>query len=116
VTELAKQCARPMCPGQAYWPERYCATCITDKPELAYAAKKKYGWGDRQKDPLYDARWAKASKAYLKAFPWCACGCGRLAMVTDHIRPHKGNVGLFWDANNWQGLSKRCHDAKSAKE
>lgn len=30
--------------------------------------------------------------------------------VVDHIEPHKGNLVLFWDANNLQALCKKCHD------
>jgi 5-methylcytosine-specific restriction protein A len=59
----------------------------------------------------YDATWQKASKAFLAAHPWCACGCGRSATVVHHVRPHRGDRALFWDAVNWRALAKRCHDA-----
>ena len=32
------------------------------------------------------------------------------AQVTDHITPHKGDLALFWDRNNWQSLCKWHHD------
>jgi 5-methylcytosine-specific restriction protein A len=43
---------------------------------------------------------------------------GRLepATVVDHVVPHRGDERLFWDKGNWQGLCKRCHDAKTACE
>jgi 5-methylcytosine-specific restriction endonuclease McrA len=38
---------------------------------------------------------------------------GRLTLstVVDHIRPHKGDVALFWDSNNLQTLCTGCHNA-----
>lgn len=39
-----------------------------------------------------------------------------LATIVDHIIPHKGNMELFWDRDNWQAMSKECHDKKTARE
>jgi len=52
--------------------------------------------------------------------PLCA-SCERVAQVTaatvvDHIVPHRGDPGLFWDEANWQSMCKPCHDAKTAGE
>jgi 5-methylcytosine-specific restriction endonuclease McrA len=33
------------------------------------------------------------------------------ASVCDHIEPHKGDPGLFWDTSNIQTLCKSCHDS-----
>ena len=33
------------------------------------------------------------------------------ATVVDHIKPHKGDEALFWDAGNLQSLCKPCHDS-----
>lgn len=68
----------------------------------------------------YDARWRKARKWFLSRNPLCV-QCledGRLtpATVVDHVVPHRGDVNLFWDVNNWQALCKSCHDRKTAKE
>lgn len=61
----------------------------------------------------YDVRWEKESRAFL-ALPqnrFCACGCGRVADMVDHIRPHRGDRRLFWDKANWQPLaSSPCHN------
>lgn len=39
------------------------------------------------------------------------------ATVVDHVIPHKGDLGLFWDLTNWQPLCKLCHDSvKQAQE
>ena len=63
-------------------------------------------------DHLYNcAAWARASAAYRAAHPVCEMCESASARVTDHIRPHKGDLELFWDADNWQALCKRCHDS-----
>jgi shikimate kinase len=55
---------------------------------------------------------------YFKMYPLCAA-CQRLGRVTvadelDHIKPlHTGGSD---DPDNWQGLCKPCHSAKSAAE
>jgi 5-methylcytosine-specific restriction endonuclease McrA len=61
----------------------------------------------------YGSKWQKARDAYIAAHPWCACGCGGLATVLDHIVPHRGDMKLFWNPSNWQGLTVRCHARKS---
>lgn len=37
-------------------------------------------------------------------------------LVADHIIPHKGNEGLFWDKTNLQCLCKACHDGTKKKQ
>ena len=66
---------------------------------------------------LYDCvRWRKASKRYLSNNPLCTMhqqeGFSRIATVVDHIKPHNGNVDLFWDEDNWQGLCAPCHSGR----
>ena len=68
---------------------------------------------------LYDWRWQKARKSYLRRNPLCV-KCGdrdrtEPATVVDHIEPHRGNKALFWDNRNWQPLCKRCHDRKTGR-
>lgn len=67
----------------------------------------------------YDGAWQNARKGYLAKHPLCAecLKSGRYtpATVVDHIIPHRGNKGLFWDADNWQSLCKQCHDRKTAR-
>jgi 5-methylcytosine-specific restriction protein A len=68
----------------------------------------------------YTWQWEKESKAYLAENPLCA-ECmrqGRVSAATcvDHIIPHRGNMELFWDRDNWQGLcATPCHAAKTAR-
>lgn len=39
------------------------------------------------------------------------------ASVADHIKPHRGDRGLFFDPANLQSLCKSCHDShKQAQE
>jgi 5-methylcytosine-specific restriction protein A len=70
----------------------------------------------------YGYRWQQTSKGYLRAHPLAVDifhehkGRVMLAQVVDHIKPHRGDMALFWDPNNWQGLTKADHDRKTATE
>lgn len=68
----------------------------------------------------YGSRWQKARLHYLAAHPLCAyCakqGRTTAAEVIDHIKPHKGDMALFWDSSNWQPLCKHCHDSHKQRE
>lgn len=73
----------------------------------------------------YGYKWQKVSKAYLAKHPWCVCEeCkgrdlldgGKIANVVDHIKPHRGDMDLFWDRTNWQSMNDVCHNKKTAKE
>ncbi|MBV1929468.1 MAG: HNH endonuclease [Gammaproteobacteria bacterium] len=35
--------------------------------------------------------------------------------VVDHIKPHRGNLALFWDVDNLQSVSKKYHDSEKQK-
>ena len=62
----------------------------------------------------YTSAWARASRAFLDEHPLCSeCSTPERPVaseVTDHVIPHKGDAGLFWDRDNWRALCKRCHD------
>jgi 5-methylcytosine-specific restriction enzyme A len=63
---------------------------------------------------LYGRQWRKARALFLAEQPLCAY-CHRegrvtAATVVDHVTPHRGDPGLFWDAGNWQPLCKIHHD------
>lgn len=68
----------------------------------------------------YGYRWQQARAGYLRKHPLCVhCeAAGRFTVATDldHTVPHKGDMVLFWDAGNWQGLCKPCHSVKTASE
>ncbi len=63
----------------------------------------------------YGSRWQKASKAYLRQHPICV-ECGQEADLVDHIKPHKGDMVLFWKIENWQAMCDRCHNIKRQRE
>lgn len=71
---------------------------------------------------LYGARWRRESGLFLLEHPFCTDPYKRhgdilvLADEVDHIIPHKGDLTLFWDKDNWQGLCKPDHSRKTASE
>ena len=69
------------------------------------------------KQRLYNSReW----KAYTRQFkfdnPICEQCKKRPSYATDHVRPHGGDLELFWNPLNHQALCKTCHRAKSQRE
>jgi len=106
-----RPCGRPGCPELTRdgWCDKHRPPKRVRDDNRPSAAKRGYG-----------RRWREASKAFLRQHPLCECEeCRRLgrirpAEVVDHIIPHRGDPKLFWDPNNWQALSKRCHDRKTA--
>lgn len=70
---------------------------------------------------LYNtARWVRVRRAQLAGEPLCrkckAQGHRTLGTVADHIKPHKGDLALFFDHDNLQTLCKPHHDATKAIE
>ncbi|MFT6535436.1 MAG: 5-methylcytosine-specific restriction endonuclease McrA [Loktanella salsilacus] len=60
----------------------------------------------------YNAAWRKARLEWLTMFPACAHpGCNAQATTVDHIIPHRGDQGKFWDKTNWQSLCTHHHNA-----
>jgi len=72
----------------------------------------------------YTRQWREVSRHFLQANPLCKgpdSYCDRSgrrvpSRETDHIVPHRGNLRLFWDQNNWQALCRTCHARKTAAE
>ena len=66
----------------------------------------------------YGHKWRVYREGYLRRYPLCKpCEAkGRLtsATIVDHIKDHRGDQRLFWDASNHQPMCKGCHDAKTA--
>lgn len=66
----------------------------------------------------YDHRWRKERAAFLARNPWCVNlgeGCTLIATLIDHVKPHKGDMALFWDRSNWQPLCDHCHNVHKAR-
>ena len=68
----------------------------------------------------YGYRWQQARAGYLRKHPLCVhCEAkGRITVATDldHIVPHQGDMEVFWDFSQVQGLCKSCHSRKTARE
>lgn len=67
----------------------------------------------------YGYKWQKARSHYLAKHPLCVfCtkqGRVTAADVVDHIKPHRGDMKLFWDRKNWQALCSSCHNSVKAQ-
>ena len=68
----------------------------------------------------YGRRWQNSRKLFLKKNPLCvtckAEGVLIEATHVDHIKPHRGDMTLFWNQNNWQSLCASCHSKKTNKQ
>lgn len=67
----------------------------------------------------YGSVWKKEREIFLAAHPLCeeCLKAGKYVKATDvdHVVPHRGDVELFWDKNNWRALCHSCHSKKTAK-
>lgn len=66
------------------------------------------------------AGWRRLRDSVLSDDPLCAyCREQEIveeAKVVDHIRPHKGDLDLFWDRDNLQPLCETCHSGRKQRE
>lgn len=70
---------------------------------------------------LYNTkRWKEMRTQKLLLSPFCEeCareGRRKRGEEVDHIKPHRGNVNLFYDFENLQTLCKPCHSRKTMQE
>jgi 5-methylcytosine-specific restriction protein A len=114
---MAKQpCARPGCRNLVV--RGYCDDCASKHSSRAITEQNRESAAKRG----YGRRWQAVRVGYLAAHPLCAdprrVHGVRVVAATelDHIVPHKGDMTVFWDPMNWQGLCKPCHDRKTAIE
>jgi 5-methylcytosine-specific restriction enzyme A len=69
----------------------------------------------------YDYTWRKLRHAYLSQHPLCECdrckseGLVTPAEVVDHIVPINDDPSLRLEWSNLRSMSKRCHDAHTAR-
>lgn len=115
-TAAPRPCKKPGCRSLttlgAYCPDH--AKLVKQQAEVKRESSTQRGYG---------YKWQQMSKGFLRAHPLCQCpdcleGEIRLlqATVVDHKIPHEGDMKLFWDRDNWQAMSKPCHDKKTATE
>jgi 5-methylcytosine-specific restriction enzyme A len=104
-----RPCLWPGCPKKIPADARY---CVEHKRELSKEYERSRGSSHARG---YTRRWSAVAKAHLMKYPLCVI-CGRPAEEVDHIKPHKGDMRLFWDPKNRQSLCKPCHSRKTAVE
>lgn len=106
-----RPCRYPGCPN-------LCETgCYCEEHRKQYSPESQRG---NSSERGYGSKWRAERARFLRHNPLCA-EClrhGRVtpATVVDHIIPHRGDMTLFWDQNNWQPLCKQCHDKKTGRE
>lgn len=75
--------------------------------------------GRRSEGPINTSRWQRLRLKILKRDRFVCQQTGVLLVgkypapnspVVDHIRPHRGDMLLFWDEGNLQSVSKEWHD------
>jgi 5-methylcytosine-specific restriction enzyme A len=67
------------------------------------------------RDRGYTRAWEKARAVFLRKHPFCEDHRKRGELirgnVVDHRVPHRGDMRLFWDEDNWQTLCANCHNS-----
>ena len=109
-----RPCARAGCPELVARPARFCQA----HADREHAYDQERGTATARG---YDARWRRARLAWLGEHPLCADPYQEhqsrpvAAAMVDHIRPHRGDVLLFWDHGNWQSLCDSCNTRKTGE-
>ena len=89
------------------------------KPKRLGQQKKKRGSAGQFSHLYTTRRWRTFRADFLRRNPLCAMcqehGRTTAATIVDHIRPHKGDMALFW-SGPFQALCKKCHDYKTLHE
>lgn len=70
---------------------------------------------------LYDSTaWRNLRKQQFNRDPLCAMcqaqNITTLATVADHVKPHKGDINIFYDSDNLQSLCKLHHDSSKQRQ
>lgn len=106
--------APSVCPycGKAHLASEACATVVRMRRERKARFDKKRPCARKRG---YTREWEKAAREFLASFPKCR-RCDRPADLVDHIKPHKGDMRIFWDQANWQGLCTHHHNSAKQSE
>lgn len=68
------------------------------------------------RDLYFTPQWRTLRRRVLREEPICRTRlCGQRSAVVDHVRPHRGDLTLFFDRTNLAGMCKQCHDRKTAR-
>ena len=122
---LMKLCGYPGCSrlipqGENYCPLHKKKAAENKKAYQAQREKQRTWSAGTSAQRGYGYRWRQARQAFLRQHPFCIeCekrGIIKPATDVDHIKPHKGDMALFWDQSNWQPLCHTCHSKKTARE
>jgi 5-methylcytosine-specific restriction protein A len=102
---MPRPCATPHCPVLV--PKGHCPTHSRAKEQQRYNVDART-WYHTQD-------WKTLRFIVLGAQPVCVdCKTGPATEV-DHVIPHRGNMALFWDRQNLQGLCRTCHGRKTQR-
>lgn len=78
----------------------------------SYSATSKRPWSNLYKRK----RWLDLRASVLRQEPFCryckALGVETRATVVDHIKPHKGDLRLFFSRRNLSPSCQPCHDRR----
>ena len=118
-----KVCSMPMCRRLTY--EYVCQNCAPEyeRRRDEYNKRRQAQQEARRASSTargYGRQWRKVRAAHMASQPLCVrCSENNLIVkgeAVDHIIPHKGDMGLFWDRSNLQTLCHSCHNRKTATE
>jgi 5-methylcytosine-specific restriction endonuclease McrA len=100
-----------MRPAKLFKPKKSRARSISG---VGFSRNGKAEWHELYNSP----EWRAYSKDFRIRNPLCIdCLENNVATpteVTDHIKPHRGDLQLFWDPTNHAPRCKRCHDRKTS--
>lgn len=117
-----------MMPALRPCPHPGCPVLTREGPCPAHRRQREQARGSfRQRG--YSSAWDRAAAYFRMRYPLCGMrpggrkpvmsecyddGRATPAYQTDHVKPHKGNMELFWDEHdNWQSLCRACGARKS---
>ncbi|PYE80826.1 HNH endonuclease signature motif containing protein [Pseudoroseicyclus aestuarii] len=120
---IRKLCAKTGCDEVADEGASYCTEHLAERQRREaerQAAAQRSDQAQKGRRLYRLAAWRKGRLAFLTAKPLCV-HCAEVGKVepavdVDHIVPHRGDMKLFLDRRNWQGLCKACHSRKTASE
>ena len=92
-------------------PSRFGPVPFTSEAERSRYRREVHAWRKWYDDP----EWRRMAWACKVAAAFTCAMCGRVASgkgqaIADHVKPHRGDRSLFFDATNLQCLCKACHD------